>query len=95
MRRLPDLLLSQLEVICIFLQEQRRFLFILLLQYLPPIHYTSTIKDLIIGSSNNHVTLNCAGTGFSSIIGTSIDVSGCCPATGQNETFHIAFLPSF
>ena len=57
--------------------------------------FTSTIKDLIIGSSNNHVTLNCAGTGFSSIIGTSIDVSGYCPATGQNETFHIAFLPSF
>lgn len=57
--------------------------------------FTSTVSGLIKSSSGNYVYLNCSNTSFSSIIGTSIDVSGYCPATGQNETFHIAFLPSY
>lgn len=57
--------------------------------------FTSTVPGLIKSSSGNYVYLNCSNTSYNTIDGTSIDVSGYCPATGQNETFHIAFLPSY
>lgn len=57
--------------------------------------FTSTIPGLIKSSSGNYVYLNCSNTPYNTLISTSIDVSGYCPATGQNETFHIVFLPSY
>lgn len=57
--------------------------------------FTSSVSGLIRYSSGNYVQLSCSGTGYNTIDGTSIDVTGYCPSTGQNETFHIAFLPSY
>lgn len=57
--------------------------------------FTSDVPGLIKYSSNNRVYLSCSGTSFNTMDGTSIDVTGYCPATGQNETFHIAFLPPY
>lgn len=55
--------------------------------------FTSNVPNLIKSFSGNYVYLNCSGTVYDTLDGTSIDVSGYCPSTGQNETFHIAFLP--
>lgn len=57
--------------------------------------FTSIVPGLIKSASGNYVYLSCTNTQFNSIDGTSIDVTGYCPETGQNETFHIAFLPSY
>ena len=56
--------------------------------------FTSNVSGLIKYSSSNYVHLSCSGTIYNTLDGTSIDVTGYCPSTGQNETFHIAFLPS-
>ncbi len=55
--------------------------------------FTSSVPGLVIGSSGNQVLLSSNSTPYGSLHGTDIDVSGYCPSTGQNETFHIAFLP--
>lgn len=55
--------------------------------------FTSSVPGLVVGSSGNQVLLSSNRTPYSSLHGTGIDVSGYCPATGQNETFHISFLP--
>lgn len=57
--------------------------------------FTSNVSGLIGGSSGNYVYLNCSNTQYNTIDGTSINVTGYCPATGRNETFHIAFLPPY
>lgn len=55
--------------------------------------FTSSVPGLVVGSSGNQVLLSSNSTPYSSLHGTGIDVSGYCPSTGQNETFHISFLP--